>query len=491
MTANWFEYSSNERGLDRLKVAFYLRYLLESSRAYQFANGGHAIHDSCRPINSPENLRLRVMRHLTEVRDSYTALAISPYAQHCCGDSFGGLAELLSSRIDRDLRDPRYDLYYQSPTVAGEILISVGRTKQNFSRKVANHRHHLASILHVYNALIVMNDIEPIPILDELCSFYEDIILLGSRPKSNFSSIFTRHRDGKVQYGGIYVGKHGHDLGSNLVHSMKLPDDSGHVETNARRFQDTIDMSICFITTLGLQRADYYWANVLNLKDNWVKTTDETLAALTYLLQGHHINHHPLLYVREQLNNEFNGRAVPRVDLSTILPPSISSDQSSPELQTTTPTTPDSVVHSNNNNSPTRTPHLTAVAGPRIRLVVARPTCGHHDEMSHLRVLERERQRGTGLLPVMRLNIGAVWLTCADVYGKVNRASQHRSPGLEEHEEPECMCLVDNFLLAADAYVQRQRRNMRFPRSMLKKRWIEAIETFREKKPEDFLSKWM
>jgi len=53
------------------------------------------------------------------------------------------------------------------------------------------------------------------------------------------------------------------------------------------------------------------------------------------------------------------------------------------------------------------------------------------------------------------------------------------------------MCLVDDFLLAADAYIQRQRRSMRFPRSMLKKRWIEAIEMFREKKSEDFLWKWM
>lgn len=91
----------------------------------------------------------------------------------------------------------------------------------------------------------------------------------------------------------------------------------------------------------------------------------------------------------------------------------------------------------------------------------------------------------------MRLNIGAVWLACADVNGKVSRSSQHRSPGLEEHEEPDCMCLVDDFLLAADAYIQRQRRSMRFPRSMLKKRWIEAIEMFREKKSEDFLWKWM
>lgn len=484
MTKNWFENPSNERDLDRLKVAFYLRYLLESSRAYQFANGVHVTLGSWHTINPPENLRVRAMRHLKEVGDTYMAIAMSPYARHCCKDSFGAYAGGLSLWIDKYLRDPHYDVYYQNPTVAGEILISMGMTIQKFSCKIANHRHHLASILHVYNALTVMNDIEPIPILDELCSFYEDIILLGSRPKTNFSSIFTRHRDGKVQYGNAYVGKHGHDLGSNLVHGMKLPDDSGHVETNARRFQMPIDTSISFETILGALTTDYYWANVLNLKDNWVKTTDASW------LQGHHINQHPLLYVREQLNNEFNGRAVPCVDLSIMLQTSTSSAKSSTELQTSTPTSPDSVFHSNN-NSPTRTSHVAAVAGPRIRLVLSRPSCGCHEGMSHLRVLEKERQRGTGLLPVMRLNIGVVWLACADVYGKVNRANNHRSAKLEEHEEPDCMCLADEILLAADAYVERQRRNMRFPRSMLKKRWIEAIETFREKKPEDFLWKWM
>jgi len=348
MTQDWFENPSNERDIDRLKATSYLRYLLESSRAYQFANGVHTTLGCHQPVDLPENLRLRAVRHLKEVGDTYTALATSPYARHCCKDSFGALAEHLSSYIDKYLRDPHYDVYYQSPTVAGEILVGIGVTIQKFSCKMANHRHHLASILHVYNALTVMDDIKPIPVLDELCSFYEDIIFLGCRPKTNFSSIFTRHRDGKVQYGNAYVGKRGHDLGSNLVHGMKLLDDSGHVETNARRFQMPIDTSIFFETILGDQTTDYYWANVLNVKDNWVKTTDETLAALTSWLQGHHINQHPLLYVREQLNNEFNGRAVPCVDLSTILPSSTSSAQSSTEVQTSTPTSTDSVFHSNN-----------------------------------------------------------------------------------------------------------------------------------------------
>jgi len=436
-----------------------------------------------------------------EVQKSSLALATSPYAQRCCTDSFGGIAGVLNYHLDKFLRTPRYDLFFQCPTVSGEIMINIMHVVRKFGCEIANHRHYLASILHVYNALKVMNDIEPIAILDELCSYFEDIVFLGKAPTKNFSSVFTRHRDGKVQY-GEYREERGRDLGSNTTWAMMLSNDknSHHKETNQRRFNDTIDTSLMCITTLGVHTTDYYWAHVLNLKDHWVKTSDETLAGLTSWLQSHHTNDHPLLYVREQLNNEFNGLPIPSVNpllSSAMTIKTLTHHVPSDLLTTASDPANDFALHSvleSNVSSAHTLSNLPATAAPHIRLSVMRPSCSCHKEMSHGRVLAHERVRGTGLLPVMRLNLGAVWLVCAEVHAKVNKASGHaelNKDGTVSDEAASCLCLVDELLLGADVHVTRQKKNMKFPCSKLKKRWIAAIETFRELEAEEFLWKWM
>jgi len=89
--------------------------------------------------------------------------------------------------------------------------------------------------------------------------------------------------------------------------------------------------------------------------------------------------------------------------------------------------------------------------------------------------MAKERPRGTGLLPVMRLNYGAIWVACADAFAAVNKAGKHKKPDGEETGEDganpvTCLCLIDNFLMDADVWMNREKKSMKFPSPKLKKK---------------------
>jgi len=204
----------------RVRLALYLRFLVECHRAYMFPDGTRPANPSLTLI-VPINPRVRTLKYVMELSQNYHEVSGNPYMQHCCGIALAGSLESFALELDGIIREPKYDLYFQNPFVAGDIMLHLNDIVRDYDKLICNHRHYVASVLHVYNALRCMEDIQPVPLLDELCAIFEDMIFLGERPRRNFSSIFTRHRGGVPQYGET-SGQRGQDLGSNSMWAMKL-----------------------------------------------------------------------------------------------------------------------------------------------------------------------------------------------------------------------------------------------------------------------------
>lgn len=477
----------------RVKLAFYLRFLVECHRAYTNAHEAVTAMPS-RNLAPPLNARVRLLKYVMELSQSYGAVSRNPYMQHCCDSALAGILESFAFEMDILIREPQYNLYFQNPFVAGDIMLNLNDMVRDFAKALCNHRHYVASVLHVYNALRCMGDIDVIPVLDELCSIFEDIIFLGSRPSRNFSSIFTRHRGGIPQYGES-SGHRGQDLGSNSHWTMKLQrkdvdnDNWEHKETNCHRFGESVDHSIFHKTTLdGSHMCDWYWAKSLGLTKAWHNPTDQDLESIKNWLQSHNLNNHPLHYIEGKLVAEYNGQPLQPANLSEASPwpytaGYICRDPTSKTFN---------IASCDHSYCKTHTPPTT----PNIRLAPHKPTCSCSRNLPRPRVLARERIRGTGLLPVHRLNTPAIWTACATAFSKVNESSKHKvvdGSGDTEVDNPvSCLCLVDNILMDADTWVDRSKKSMKYPGKKLKKKWIKALESgFRDVPVEEFLWKWL
>jgi len=451
------------RHCDGVKVAFYLRFLLEIHRSYLYpsrattegsvpstATGGTVQIAISIPAMNP---RLRLLKFAQEVADTMKVVSTHDHLQKCCPSALAGKTAMFSDELNDMIRSPQYGLYFQNPTVSGDIMLSIYDISRDVGKDLSNHRHYVASILHVYNALRAMDDIKPIPLLDELCDIFLDIIFLGQRPKWNFSSPFVRHRGGVPQYTEP-TGLRGHDLGSNSQWAMKVKDvdnqgDIDHKEVNAKRFEDSVDQSVLTNTMLrGVHTVDWYWAKVLGQK-NQVHCTDKDIENMTNWIQSHGLNDHPLLYLKSVLAKEWHGERVPCVDIPEYLA-SIETDNTTTRTKMdgqSTPSTPSCDCRDCKHDE-----EVLKGTSTRIRLKIRRPDCPCHKNTSRLRTMAKERPRGTGLLPVMRLNYGAVWVACADAFAAVNKAGKHKKPDGEETGEDganpvTCLCLIDNVCL--------------------------------------------
>jgi hypothetical protein len=85
----------------------------------------------------------------------------------------------------------RFDLYHQSPWVAGASMSAVLATAQHFGPELLNQGGVFGSLLHLYNMLRHVDfSIPEIPVLEKLCDvFFEQVFMDKTRPTSRFATV--------------------------------------------------------------------------------------------------------------------------------------------------------------------------------------------------------------------------------------------------------------------------------------------------------------
>ena len=86
-----------------------------------------------------------------------------------------------------------------------------------FGLRLFSYRHYVGAVLHVYNILRSLSGFQQIPLLEECCALFEDILFPGGRPKQKYRASYMRFSGGRLRFNSK---KSHHRSGS---HEIEIP----------------------------------------------------------------------------------------------------------------------------------------------------------------------------------------------------------------------------------------------------------------------------
>ena len=194
------DYLDSESKLVTTSLVFGMQLLVESFKSFRFCEG--AIQGiNCRTMAL--RFAQEVDGFLKDVFDNESKMSCTCCTCHRCGDA-NLYGNLLSLQIQ--LRDyvgqKRFDLYYQTPWVAGQHMQEILSLATYYGLELCDRYKYLAAVLHLYNLLVQLEILgDKIPLLESLCSSLQDSVFLGSPPSRNYHSHFIRYLGGRLDIG--------------------------------------------------------------------------------------------------------------------------------------------------------------------------------------------------------------------------------------------------------------------------------------------------
>ncbi len=94
-----------------------------------------------------------------------------------------------------------WDLYFQSPWVAGNQILEMLDLCHYYGMKLSIYRHYVGAVVHSYNILQQLAGLERILLLEYICEQYRGTFFPGGqRPTSNFRSCWTRYVGARLKF---------------------------------------------------------------------------------------------------------------------------------------------------------------------------------------------------------------------------------------------------------------------------------------------------
>jgi hypothetical protein len=170
--------------------------LLESTRSFIWKND--------KPVSF--NCRLVALELASEVRSSIELLRETKSNPFSTNDKAEDRDMVLLRDVSELLRRftsiNRFDLYHQSPWVAGSNMSAILGNAQFLGLIVLAREGVFGMMLHMYNMLLQLSIVENIPLLELLCDLFLKEIFLGSRPARRFTSVQNRFLGGSLKWNG-------------------------------------------------------------------------------------------------------------------------------------------------------------------------------------------------------------------------------------------------------------------------------------------------
>lgn len=84
---------------------------------------------------------------------------------HCrCVDGsdleLDSLLRLFEKRLDGYLSETRFDLYYQTPWIAGQYMQEILSLATDYGLRLWDQHNYVAAVLHLYNMLLQLGTLE-------------------------------------------------------------------------------------------------------------------------------------------------------------------------------------------------------------------------------------------------------------------------------------------------------------------------------------------
>ena len=241
-----------------LRCSYGLRLLLEAYQGYLFAS---------RSPCAPSGCRLKALRFVQEAMPSITAVLGDSTMPCRCHDTLAYHLENLHTDLNAYLHTKGFDFYFQSPWVSGSHTLEVLEALFHYGLRLFSYRGYVGAVVHVYNALKQFTDLEPIPLLENICNTFSDIIFPAGRPCRNFKNCYVRYMGGRLRFG--HRGSN-HQSG---CHSMAIPAHTAkatagialRMEVNDPRFSYWKTSFLHYIKTRDYRLDEAAWSRVSNL----------------------------------------------------------------------------------------------------------------------------------------------------------------------------------------------------------------------------------
>lgn len=182
-------------------IVFGLMLLVESTKSFMF------------PVDAPPqtaNCRLKALGLARDMMASVKAVnetrPINPGSGDnypiCTDDKIVIGLQFLQDDLAGFLGSARWDFYYQAPWVAGSQMLWMLSQANDYGMMLCNRRRYLGAVLHLYNCLKQLDQIEAEPVLlERLCEVLgPQVFGSDSRPRTDFFKVWARYVGGELEY---------------------------------------------------------------------------------------------------------------------------------------------------------------------------------------------------------------------------------------------------------------------------------------------------
>ena len=198
----------DENDTNGLRCSYGLYLLLEVYKSYLLAS-----QYAC----APPSCRLQALQFAQEAVSGIRAVLDGSSMPCRCCRTLAFHLENVHLDFKAFLEEKIFDLYFQSPWVSGSHVLEILETLFYYGLRLFSYRHYVGSVLHVYNILRSFTGFQSIPLLEELCNTFQNILFPGGRPIRNFRACCIRYMGGRLRF-----NPHTSDHRSGC-HQMSIP----------------------------------------------------------------------------------------------------------------------------------------------------------------------------------------------------------------------------------------------------------------------------
>lgn len=184
-------FTHQENDTNGLRCSYGLQILLEAYKSYLLAS------DCAYP---PPNCRLQALKFAQAALPSIGAVLDDKSMPCRCCHTLAFHLENIQLDFQTFVKERVFDLYFQSPWVSGSHMLEMLETLFYYGLRLFSYRHYVGAVLHVYNVLKQLTGFHRIPLLEELCNTFNDILFPGGRPKRNFRGCCVRYMGGRLRF---------------------------------------------------------------------------------------------------------------------------------------------------------------------------------------------------------------------------------------------------------------------------------------------------
>lgn len=268
----------------------------------------------CETMNG--NCRLQALKFAQEALPGLSEV-LNDQSMPCrCYRTLAFHLDSLQSQLKDFLEERNFGLFFQSPWICGAHILEMLDTTFYYGLRLLSYRNYVGSVLHAYNILRLFGGLHEVPLLEELCNTFNEVIFPGGRPIRNFKACWIRFIGGRLRFNS-HDAKHRSGNHHFVIPPYKAEATAGfglRTEPNDARFAYR-RISFCYhIKERGYHLDENLWAEVYG---------DEGKSRKSCSVPRHHGSayascgsQHRLLHLHSKALSEFSSNPLPAVKVN-------------------------------------------------------------------------------------------------------------------------------------------------------------------------------